>query len=68
MKRPNWFTRLALMFYGPAQNSPIDEPRTSPESNPGSCPRCGQLFSNHAVRRVGSKNFTQCPTEESTPA
>jgi len=63
MQRPNWFTRIALMFYGPAQNSPINEPRTSPEVASGPCPRCGQPLEEHTIRRSESKSFTQCPRQ-----
>lgn len=61
MERSNWFTRLALIFFGPSQSSPISEPRTSPEVTPGPCPRCGEPLESHTIRRSDSKSFTQCP-------
>jgi hypothetical protein len=61
-KRPDWFTRLLLVFYGPANHSRPAGPRTSPEVPPPDCPSCGQPLSLHRVTRVGGKSRTTCPT------
>jgi len=63
-KRPAWFTRLLLTFYGPAHHSRTDEPRTSPEVQPAACPSCGAPLSLHEVTRVEGKSRTTCPTAE----
>jgi len=60
-KRPDWFTRLLLTFFGPANHARTDAARTSPETPPASCPSCGNPLSLHEVSRVGGKSRTICP-------
>ncbi|HEV8025149.1 MAG TPA: hypothetical protein VGP37_09725 [Candidatus Nanopelagicales bacterium] len=62
VKRPNWLMRLLVMFYGPADHSPVDEPRTSPEAKPANCPMCGKPLSEHVVDRSEGKGRTRCPS------
>jgi len=61
-KRPNWFMRLMLMFYGPAEHSPVNEPRTSPEAQPSNCPLCKKPLDEHIVERGEGKSRTRCPS------
>lgn len=61
-KRPDWFTRLLLTFFGPANHSRTSEPRTSPEVPPAACPLCGYPLADHQVSRIDGKSRTTCPT------
>ena len=62
-KRPNWFMRLMVMFYGPAEHSPVNEPRTSPEAQPSNCPLCKKPLDEHVVERSEGKSRTRCPAD-----
>ena len=60
---PNWFMRLMVMFYGPAEHSPVNEPRTSPKAQPRNCPLCNKALDEHVVERSDGKGRTRCPAD-----